>query len=124
MNKNELIAAVAEKSALSKKDAEKAVSAFVSTVTDALSKGDKVHLLVLARSKSRNRGARKGHNPLTGAEIDIPASKAPAFKAGKALKDALNRVCFHGLTDLPKKNGGSFFLCVTIIGGITRTLND
>ena len=90
MNKNELIAAVAEKSALSKKDAEKAVSAFVSTVTDALAQGDKVHLVGFGTFEVKERGARKGHNPLTGAEIDIPASKAPAFKAGKALKDALN----------------------------------
>ena len=90
MNKNELIAAVAEKSALSKKDAEKAVSAFVSTVTDALAQGDKVQLVGFGTFEVKERGARKGHNPLAGAEIDIPASKAPAFKAGKALKDALN----------------------------------
>ena len=90
MNKNELIAAVAEESALFKKDAEKAVSAFVSTVTDALAQGDKVQLVGFGTFEVKERGARKGHNPLTGAEIDIPASKAPAFKAGKALKDALN----------------------------------
>ena len=90
MNKNELIAAVAEKSALSKKDAEKAVNAFVAAVTDALAAGDKVQLVGFGTFEVKERAARKGHNPLTGAEIDIPASKAPAFKAGKALKDALN----------------------------------
>ncbi len=90
MNKNELIAAVAEKSALSKKDAEKAVNAFVAAVTDTLASGDKVQLVGFGTFEVKERGARKGHNPLTGAEIDIPASKAPAFKAGKALKDALN----------------------------------
>ncbi|MGI6193092.1 MAG: HU family DNA-binding protein [Christensenellales bacterium] len=90
MNKNELIAAVAEKSALSKKDAEKAVSAFVNTVTEALAQGEKVQLVGFGTFEVKERGARKGHNPLTGAEIDIPASKAPTFKAGKALKDALN----------------------------------
>jgi len=90
MNKNELIAAVAEKSALSKKDAEKAVTAFVNTVTEALARGEKVQLVGFGTFEVKERGARKGHNPLTGAEIDIPASKAPTFKAGKALKDALN----------------------------------
>ncbi len=90
MNKNELISAVAEKSGLSKKDAEKAVSAFVNTVTESLAQGDKVQLVGFGTFEVKDRGARKGHNPLTGAEIDIPASKAPAFKAGKALKDALN----------------------------------
>ncbi|MGI6152079.1 MAG: HU family DNA-binding protein [Christensenellales bacterium] len=90
MNKNELVAAIAEKSALSKKDAEKAVSAFVSTVTETLARGEKVQLVGFGTFEVKERGARKGHNPLTGAEIDIPASKAPTFKAGKALKDALN----------------------------------
>ncbi len=90
MNKNELIAAVAEKSALSKKDAECAVNAFVSVVTDTLAAGDKVQLVGFGTFEVKERAARKGHNPLTGTEIDIPASKAPAFKAGKSLKDALN----------------------------------
>ena len=88
MNKNELIAAVADKSALSKKDADKAVNAFVAAVTDV--QGEKVQLVGFGTFEVKERGARKGHNPLTGAEIDIPASKAPAFKAGKALKDAIN----------------------------------
>lgn len=90
MNKTELIAAVAEKSDLSKKDAEKAVNALVDTIEDALKNGEKVQIVGFGAFEAKCRPARKGHNPLTGAEIDIPASKAPSFKAGKALKDALN----------------------------------
>jgi DNA-binding protein HU-beta len=90
MNKTDLIASVAEKSALSKKDAEKAVNAFTEAVTDALKKGNKVQLVGFGVFEVKARPARKGHNPMTGAEIDIPASKAPVFKAGKALKDSVN----------------------------------
>ena len=90
MNKTELIAAVAEKSDLSKKDAEKAVNALVGTIEAALKSGEKVQIVGFGAFEAKCRPARKGHNPLTGAEIDIPASKAPSFKAGKALKDALN----------------------------------
>ena len=90
MNKTDLIAAVAAKSELSKKDAEKAVSAFLGAIEDALKAGEKVSLVGFGTFEVKNRAARKGHNPLTGAEIEIAASKAPAFKAGKALKDALN----------------------------------
>mgnify|MGYP004733662317 CR=1 FL=1 len=90
MNKTELIAVVAEKSDLSKKDAEKAVNALVGTIEDALKNGEKVQIVGFGAFEAKCRPARKGHNPLTGAEIDIPASKAPSFKAGKALKDALN----------------------------------
>ena len=90
MAKTELIAAGAEKSALSKKDAEKAVNAMVGTIEEALKSGEKVQIVGFGASEAKCRPARKGHNPLTGAEIDIPASKAPSFKAGKALKDALN----------------------------------
>ena len=90
MNKTELIAAVAEKSALWKKDAEKAVNAMVGTIEEALKSGEKVQIVGFGVFEDKCRPARKGHNPLTGAEIDIPASKAPSFKAGKALKDALN----------------------------------
>ncbi len=90
MNKNELIAAVAEKSALSKKDAEKALNAFVSSVTDALAAGEKVQLVGFGTFEVKDRPARTGHNPLTGAVIDIAASKAPVFKAGKALKESVN----------------------------------
>lgn len=90
MNKTELIAAVAEKSALSKKDAEKAVSTTLASIVEALKKGDKVQLVGFGAFEVRKRPARKGHNPMTGAEISIAASKAPVFKAGKAFKDALN----------------------------------
>ena len=90
MNKTELIAAVAEKSGISKKDAEKAVSAALTTITEALQAGDKVQLVGFGVFEVRARPAHKGHNPMTGAEIEIAASKAPAFKAGKALKEALN----------------------------------
>lgn len=91
MNKSELIAAVAENAALSKKDAEKAVNAVVAAVTDALVAGDKVQLVGFGTFETRARGARTGKNPRTGAAIKIAASKVPAFKAGKALKDAVNK---------------------------------
>lgn len=90
MNKTELIASVAEKSGLSKKDAEKAVAATFETITASLKKGEKVQLVGFGAFEVRDRPAHKGHNPMTGAEITIAASKSPAFKAGKALKDALN----------------------------------
>ena len=91
MNKTELIAAVAEKSALSKKDAEKAVAATFDAITESLVKGEKVQLVGFGAFEVRNRPEHKGHNPMTGAEITISASKSPAFKAGKALKEALNK---------------------------------
>ncbi|MBQ8637001.1 MAG: HU family DNA-binding protein [Clostridia bacterium] len=91
MNKSELVAAVAEKAALSKKDAEKAVNAVVAAVTDALVDGDKVQLVGFGTFETRARGARTGKNPRTGEAIKIAASKVPAFKAGKALKDAVNK---------------------------------
>lgn len=91
MNKSELIAAVAEKAQLSKKDAEKAVSAVVAAVTDALVDGDKVQLVGFGTFEVRARDARTGKNPRTGEVIKIAASKVPAFKAGKALKDAVNK---------------------------------
>lgn len=90
MNKTELIAAVAEKSGISKKDAEKAVSAALTTITEALQAGDKVQLVGFGVFEVRERPAHKGHNPMTGAEIQIAESKAATFKAGKALKEALN----------------------------------
>ena len=90
MNKNELISKIAEKSDLSKKDAEKAVNSFVETVTESLTKGEKVQLVGFGTFEVRDRPARKGHNPATGQEIQIAASRAPVFKAGKALKDSLN----------------------------------
>jgi len=90
MNKSELVAAMAEKSGLSKKDSEKALAAFVDAVMDALKKGDKVSLVGFGTFDVRERAARTGLNPRTKEPIEIHASKAPAFKAGKAFKDALN----------------------------------
>ena len=90
MNKTELIAVVAEKSNLSKKDAEKAVNAALETIQESLKTSEKVSLVGFGTFEAKERAARKGHNPATGAEIEISASKAPVFKAGKALKDALN----------------------------------
>lgn len=91
MNKTELVAAVAAKAELSKKDAETAVSAVIDSITDALVDGDKVALIGFGTFEVKTRAARKGLNPRTKEEIDIPASKAPAFKAGKAFKDAVNK---------------------------------
>ncbi len=91
MNKTELVAAVAEKAALSKKDAEKAIAATIDAITGALTEGDKVQLVGFGTFEVRAREARNGKNPRTGEIIKIAASKAPAFKAGKALKDAVNK---------------------------------
>lgn len=89
MNKVELVAAVAEKANLSKKDAEKAVAAVLDTVVAAVAKEDKVQLVGFGTFEVRARGARTGRNPQTKETITIPASKAPVFKAGKAFKDAV-----------------------------------
>ena len=89
MNKTELIAAMAEISSLSKKDCEAALTAFVAATENALKAGDKVQLVGFGTFEVRERPERKGRNPQTGAEITIEASKLPAFKAGKALKDAV-----------------------------------
>ena len=91
MNKTELVAAVAEQAALSKKDAEKAISAFIDVVTETLKAGDKVQLVGFGTFEVREREARTGKNPRTGEAIEIAASKAPAFKAGRGLKDAVNK---------------------------------
>ena len=90
MNKSELVAALAEKTEFSKKDAEKALNAFVDVVTDALVKADKLQLIGFGTFDVKDRPARVARNPRTGAEIKIAASKAPAFKPGKALKDKVN----------------------------------
>ena len=90
MNKTELVAAIDEKSGLTKKDAEKALSAFTESVEDALKAGDKVQLVGFGTFEVKNRAARTGINPQTKKPVKIAASKAPAFKAGKAFKDALN----------------------------------
>lgn len=87
MNKVELIASVAEKAALSKKDAEKAVAAILESVVEAVASGDKVQLVGFGTFEVRNREARTGRNPRTKETIQIPASKQPVFKAGKAFKD-------------------------------------
>jgi len=89
MNKAELIAAAAENAGLSKKDTEKAVTAALDAITEALVKGDKVQLVGFGAFEVKERGERIGRNPQTKEEIKIPASKAPVFKAGKALKDAV-----------------------------------
>ena len=89
MNKAELINAVAEKTSLSKKDSEAAVNAALEAITAALSDGDKVQLVGFGSFEVKKREARVGRNPKTKEEIQIPASKVPAFKAGKALKDAV-----------------------------------
>jgi histone family protein DNA-binding protein len=89
MNKSELIAAMADKAGLSKKDAEKALAAFVDSVSAELKAGNKVQLVGFGTFEVRARSARKGINPQTQKEITIAASKAPVFKAGKAFKDAV-----------------------------------
>lgn len=91
MNKVDLINTVAEKAGLSKKDAEKAVNAFVDSVQEALAKGEKVSLVGFGTFEVRERSARKGRNPQTGETIDIAAARVPAFKAGKVLKEAVSR---------------------------------
>ena len=89
MNKTELIAALAEKAEVSKKDAEKVLNAFVDTVQDAVKADDKVQLVGFGTFESKARAAREGKNPQTGEVIKIAACKVPAFKAGKAFKDML-----------------------------------
>ncbi len=91
MNKTELVAAMADKTGLSKKDAEKALKAFTDTVSTQLKKGDKVQLVGFGTFEVTKRAKREGRNPQTGAVMSIPASKAPKFKAGKALKDLVNK---------------------------------
>ncbi len=89
MNKTELITKVAEKSELTKKDATKAVDAVFASITETLQGGDKVQIIGFGNFEVRERAARKGRNPQTGEEIQIPASKVPAFKPGKGLKDGI-----------------------------------
>jgi DNA-binding protein HU-beta len=90
MNKAELVAAIAEKTELSKKDSEKALKAFIDVVTEELTKGEKIQLVGFGTFEVTNRAAREGRNPQSGKVMRIPASKAPKFKAGKALKDTIN----------------------------------
>lgn len=90
MNKTELVSAMAEKAGLSKKDAEAALKAFTDVVAEELKKGEKIQLVGFGTFEVSERSARTGRNPQTGAEMKIPASKSPKFKAGKALKDLVN----------------------------------
>ena len=90
MNKTELIAAIAEQAEISKKDAEKALKAFVDVVTEQLKEGEKVQLVGFGTFEVSERAAREGRNPQTGATMKIEACKVPKFKPGKALKDAVN----------------------------------
>ena len=90
MNKSELVAALAAKTELSKKDSEVALNALVDVVGETLAKGEKVQLIGFGTFESKSRPARVARNPRTGEEVKIAASKAPAFKAGKALKDKVN----------------------------------
>ena len=89
MNKTELIAAVAEKTGLSKKDSDAAVAAVVDSITESLVNGEKVQLVGFGSFEVKNRSARMGRNPHTKEQIEIPAAKVPVFKAGKALKDTV-----------------------------------
>ena len=89
MNKTELVAAVAAKSGISKKDADAAVAAVVASVTDALAKGEKVQLIGFGTFETRARAAKQARNPRTGETMTVPATKVPAFKAGAALKEAV-----------------------------------
>lgn len=91
MNKADLIAAIAAKTGETKKSAEASVNAFVDVITESLVKGDKVQLVGFGSFEVRKRAARKGRNPQTKEEIKIPACTVPAFKAGKALKDKVNK---------------------------------
>jgi len=90
MNKAELIAQVSEKSDMTKKDAEKAVSALLSTIEEALAGGDKVQLVGFGTFEVRERAARKGRNPQTGEEIEIAAARVPVFKPGKSLREIVS----------------------------------
>ncbi|MDF2523536.1 MAG: bacterial nucleoid DNA-binding protein [Clostridiales bacterium] len=91
MNKSDLVSSMAEKAELSKKDAEKALTAFIESVEETLVQGEKVQLVGFGTFEVRERAERKGRNPQTKDEITIPASKAPIFRVGKALKDTINK---------------------------------
>ena len=91
MNKGELVTALAEKTGTSKKSAEESLNAFIEVITEELKKGEKIQLVGFGSFEVRKRAARKGRNPQTKEEIKIPASKSPVFKAGKALKEIVNK---------------------------------
>ena len=90
MNKNELVSSIADKAGIKKTDAEKALKAFIEAVTEELKNGEKVQLVGFGTFETAERPAREGRNPRTGETMKIAASKSPKFKAGKALKDAIN----------------------------------
>ena len=90
MNKSDLVSAVADKASITKKDAEKSINTIVEVITDELAKGGKVQLVGFGTFDVAERAAREGRNPQTGEPMKIPASKAPRFKVGKVLKDAVN----------------------------------
>lgn len=89
MNKNEMVASIAEKTGLAKKDAEKAFSAVLETITETLVSGEKVQIVGFGTFETRDRAEKQGRNPVTGEPMTVPAARVPAFKAGKALKDAV-----------------------------------
>ena len=91
MNKSELIAAIAAKTGETKKNAEASINAMIDVIAETLASGDKIQLVGFGSFEVRQRAARKGRNPQTGKEMKIDAKKAPVFKAGKALKDAVNK---------------------------------
>ncbi len=91
MNKTELIAAIAEKSGLTKKDAEAALTATIDTIVESVAEGEKIQIVGFGTFEQRQRNARMGCDPRTNKKIEIPASKVPAFKAGKAFKDTVNK---------------------------------
>ena len=91
MNKTELIASVAEKSGISKKDAEKAVAAVIDTIVETVAAGDKIQIVGFGTFEQRTRNARTGCDPRTGKSIEIPASKVPAFKAGRQFNETVNK---------------------------------
>ncbi len=90
MNKADLVASIASKSDMSRKDAERALNAMIESIQEALTRGEKVQLVGFGSFEVRERAARKGMNPQTGEEITIPASRVPIFRGGKALKDSIN----------------------------------
>lgn len=91
MNKTELVASVAEKTGMTKKDSEKAVNAMIDSIRETVAKKGKVQVIGFGTFEPRKRAARKGKNPQTGAEINIPASTVPVFKAGKTFKEMVNK---------------------------------
>ena len=114
MNKTELVAKGAENAGLTKKDAEKAVLAFFSSIEEALVAGEKIQLIGFGTFEVKERAARTGRNPQTGKAIEIPASKNPVFKAGKTLKDAVNAYAAAPLIRCGRRAGEVFLMICTL----------